>query len=230
MAKKYYLPLGDKDLGVWLSNLAVGVAALPAAWGTAITGNVASLQNDAAAFNYELLYMEAAEKFFHSCVANKDALLSGPNTGIASVLPVFNPPAGAAPTAVKADIVGRVIPFVQLLKQNTLYTAAIGEILKVIGDEITFDPATAKPTLKLLYTGGHPLVKYNKSHTEGLYLFSMRGSETAFSLLTTITKASYVDARPNLVIGQAETREYMGFYKLGDVQIGLESDVVKITV
>jgi hypothetical protein len=90
------------------------------------------------------------------------------------------------------------------------------------------DFAKVKPRLELLLEGGFVHVKYVRGHTEGMYLYSLRGTETEFTLLATVTKPTYKDTRPNLLVGQAEKRQYRAFYMVGDVAVGLESAVAII--
>ena len=68
--------------------------------------------------------------------------------------------------------------------------------------------STTQPVLTLSFDGGLVHAKYIRGHAEGIFLYCMRGTETAFTLLAIITKTIYVDLRPNLIVGQAEKRQY----------------------
>jgi hypothetical protein len=228
MQTKYYLPDADKARSIWLSSFYTELAALAEAWGIDAAVLLWVL-NDSKAFAYELLMLEAAEKFAKACTANKDELRNGPASITALAFPVFTPPAGA-PTPVPPGIFARIQLLVGQLKKNAKYTVAIGVLLGIIGEDVVVNFEKARPDLKLVHTGGLIHISYALNHTHGLYLFSMRGTETTFTLLATITKPSFNDARANLVVGVAEKRQYMGLYMVDDVQVGLESAIVYITI
>jgi hypothetical protein len=227
MEHKYYLPDGDAERSTWLSTFATGVGALSAAWNIDPL-QITSLHNDANAFKYDLLMIEAAAKFAKGCTANKDELRDGPSAIAVLAFPVFTPPAGA-PITVPPGIFLRVPLFVGQLKKNTLCTVAIQTTLGILGEEIVVDYTLMQPTLKLSLSGGFIHVSYVRSHAEGILLYGMRGTETEFTLLATITKTTYNDTRPNQTVGQAEKRQYRAFFMVGDVKVGLESPVFSIT-
>ena len=226
MEHKYYLPEADEARATWLCTFATGVGALPAAWGI-LPAQVTSVENDANAFKYDLLMVEASVKFAKGCTANKDELRNGPSATAILAFPVFTPPAGA-PTPVKPGIFLRIQLFVGQLKKNALCTAAIQATLGIEGEEIVIDFSTMQPTLTLHHEGGHVHLSYVRTHADGIYLFCMRGTETEFTLLATITKTTYNDTRPNLIVGQAEKRQYRAFFMVGDEMIGIESGVFSI--
>ena len=226
MEHKYYLPYGDEARATWLSTFATEVGALPDAW-KILPAQITSLHNDANAFKYDLLMIEAAAKFDKGCTANKNELRDGPVATAALAFPAFTPPAGA-PTPVPPGIFVRVALFVAQLKKNDLCTEAIQISLGIQGEEIVIDFSKMQPTLTLHHEGGHVHISYVRTHAEGIYLFCMRGAETEFTLLATITKTTYNDTRPNLIVGQAEKRQYRAFFMVGDVMVGIESPVFSI--
>lgn len=227
MAVEYYLPDGDNEREVWLTNFNTALIAIATAFGITAP-QLLSVLNDSNAFRYSLVFLEAAKTFAKTSTTSKDELKDGPETTTPQAFPVFVPPAGA-PTPVAPGIFARITLLVGQLKKNALYTETIGEALGVIGAEIVVDFSTLKPTLKLETSGGSIYVHYVRGHAEGILLYSKRGTETAFTLLAMVTKTSYVDARPNLVVGQAEERQYQAFYMVGDVAVGLISLVASIT-
>ena len=226
MEHKYYLPEADEARATWLSTFATGVGALPAAWNI-LPAKVTSLHNDANAFKYDLLMVEAGAKFAKGCTANKDELRNGPADTAVLAFPVFTPPPGA-PIPVPPGIFLRIALFVAQLKKNDLCTEAIQIALGIQGEEIVIDFSTMQPALTLHHEGGHVHVSYVRTHADGIYLFCMRGAETEFTLLATITKTTYNDTRPNLIVGQAEKRQYRAFFMVGDVMVGIESAVFSI--
>ncbi len=228
MKKKYYLPDADYEREIWMNTFYTGVAGLPAAWDIDAT-QITSLLNDRNAFRYSLVFQEAVNVFCQTCTASKQLLKSGPKSLIPQAFPVFVPPAGMPLIAVTSGIFNRVTQLVGQLKKNDLYNEAVGKILGVIGSEIVVDYSTLRPALTLSFEGGHIHLKYLRGKTDGIMLYCMRGTETTFTLLTTITKTIFNDTRPNLEVGQAETRQYRAFFMVSDVAVGVESLVVSIS-
>ena len=135
------------------------------------------------------------------------------------------------PTAVQPGIFNRARKLVKTLKANHNYNDdIIGKDLGTVGETIVPDYATMRPGLKLSLSGMAILIKSPKKGTDSIHLYSKRGTETAFTFLATISKASWLDMRLNLVAGQPETRSYQAWYVMGDQVIGLISAVQIITV
>ena len=109
-------------------------------------------------------------------------------------------------------------------------TPAIKQQLRLVGAEITTDPATAKPVLRLqLVAGGQVENAFVKGTFTGVKIFSRRAGETAWTFLTIDTESPYVDNRANLGAG-AEQREYQAIFMDVDDEVGLMSDVARIAV
>ncbi len=116
------------------------------------------------------------------------------------------------------------------MKTNSAYTTALGEQLGIEGPEIQIDAPNMKPDLTVVKQGGVINIKFKKLGTDGIEIYSKRGNEAAFTFLSRDTNSPYPDNRANLVAGVPETREYKAFYFIKDQLVGLESDVVSITV
>ncbi len=117
----------------------------------------------------------------------------------------------------------------QQTKKDPNYTPAIGEQLKIVGDEDSTDLSTSKPTLTVkVLPHGATEAGFNKSISHGVNLYCKRGSETTATFLARDTSSPYVDNRPLLVPGQPETRTYTAIYVVGDDEIGLVSDAVAV--
>ncbi|MBI3877534.1 MAG: hypothetical protein HY300_16510 [Verrucomicrobia bacterium] len=117
----------------------------------------------------------------------------------------------------------------QQAKKNPNYTPAIGEQMKIEGEEDTTDLSNSKPTL----TGKalpHSAVNvgFDKGRSHGVSLYSQRGDETAMTPLATDRNSPYVDNRAPLVAGKPEVRKYTAIYLLGDDEVGLVSDVLTV--
>ena len=117
-------------------------------------------------------------------------------------------------------VTGNTRKFSNRVKAATGYTVAIGQQLGIIGEEDTTDLSTASPTLTVtLDATGHAVIAFNKSISDGVQIFSKRGSATSFSLLAVDTESPYVDNRANLAPGP-ESREYRAHYIVSDTPIG----------
>jgi hypothetical protein len=116
------------------------------------------------------------------------------------------------------------------IKSAKGYTEAMGHALGIIGSDTVFDKAEAKPNLTANKEGNWIVVGFNKNKADGIHVYSRRSGEKDFSFLAADTVPPYHDKRPNLVPGQAETREYKAWYFSDEDIIGQESDVVSITV
>ena len=62
-----------------------------------------------------------------------------------------------------------------------------------------------------------------------LEIQSQRGGEADFSLLAYDTNSPYLDARPPLVAGQPEVRQYRARWRDDDQPLGDWSDIVQVT-
>lgn len=111
------------------------------------------------------------------------------------------------------------------------YTETMGNTLRIIGVDTDFDPATAKPHVKLSLEGNNVVIEFNNPReVDGVKIFSKRGNESAYTFLATDTESPYIDNRANLVAGVAEQRKYYAFFFDDDAEIGLQSDEVSISI
>ncbi len=116
------------------------------------------------------------------------------------------------------------------MKAHPNYTTEKGDLLGIVGPEITIDPHTMKPTLKVELEANQPKVYFEKEGLDGIRLYRERGAETAFIKIADDRHPPYLDSEPNLVDGQPEERRYKAFFLDGDEVVGLESDIVSIVV
>ena len=113
----------------------------------------------------------------------------------------------------------------QRIKAHPAYTTALGELGGIEGPQDTTNLATATPTLKgVAKPGGVAELTFSKSISDGVDIYSKRGTETVMTFLARDTSSPYVDNRPLLAAGQPELREYKCIYIQNDAQIGLFSN------
>lgn len=115
------------------------------------------------------------------------------------------------------------------IKAHPAYTAALGALGGIEGPEDSTNLSTSKPTLNgTAKAAGAAELGFNKSISDGISLYSKRGTEADFSFLARDTSSPYLDNRPLLVAGQPELREYKAVYFQNDAEIGLFSDEVVV--
>ena len=231
MKKRPYLPNGNSQRGTWLSTLnSMLTPALATKLGLS-TEDKAGLNADTLAFMYSLILVEVSKAFEHQCVTYQLSMRNGPQGTDVVAVPVLGV-VGTAPAAVAAGIFKRVAKLVKKIKASPAYTEDIGRSLGIIGSEA--DAKTAQdevmPKLSGKTTVNGVQIKYTKGANDGVRLESRRGTETEFSMLDKINKASYIDKRPNLVAGQAEKREYRACFFKGDEVLGQFSAVISVVV
>ena len=230
MAKtKYFLPVTDELRLTWFENFYLKLITSYVLLFGLSTAQTDALLADLKAMRYTNQLVAAVAAFGLSCTAYRKAMNKGLLNVITPAFPVFVAPL-LPPAAVQPEVYVRIRKLVRTLKANANYDDVIGLDLKTIGETIVIDYSTYKPVLKLSLSGLYLFVKYLKKGTDGIHLYSKRGAETEFTLLATISKASYEDIRANLVAGQPETRNYQAWYVVNDVVVGLISSIVTISV
>ena len=142
-------------------------------------------------------------------------------------------------TTLRSTIEKRSRTLLKRIKASPNYTAAIGQQLGIVSatNSISALVATAsngsadvRPVLKGIVNGdGTISVKFTKQGYSGVMLYSRRGGETRFTLLGKQLCSPCVDARPNLVSDEPETREYRALYLDNDQTVGQASDTVVVT-
>ena len=108
--------------------------------------------------------------------------------------------------------------------------AGFGQQLGIEGPEDTTDLTTAKPNLQgISQPHGCIELRFNKSKSDGVNIYSQREGETQFTYLARDTSSPYIDNRPCAVLGRPEVRRYKAVYVLNDQEVGLFSDEVPVT-
>ena len=128
----------------------------------------------------------------------------------------------------EADIFGRIGKMVQIIKGKTAYTEAIGDDLKIIGAESTFDPNTFQTELDGTAYPGQIRIEFFKSGCDAMNIYSKLTSETNFVKIATALQSPYDDTRPLAVPNQAEVRQYKARGVIGNGEIGQMSAVIQV--
>jgi hypothetical protein len=228
MAKtKYFMPKADEARAFWFDNFYQTFLLIFLTFGFTAP-QMALMLLDLNAYKYTIVFNNAVKAFTKTCSAFKKAMNNGTGTA-AAAFPVFAVPP-LPPPAVPPGVFTRLLAIIKIIKANPNYTVAIGMSLKIIGAEINPDWEFLTPDLSLTLAAGKPKTKCPKQNTDGIQLLCMRGTETVFTLIATVTLASYTDIRANLVAGQPETRIYKALFLVNDVVVGIPGNPVSIMV
>jgi hypothetical protein len=202
--KKDFIPRRDDTLLTYHDNLKTQTAALVGQAGIT-AADATAVANDNTELHAKIGDVTTADAVKQAKVATKNATVT--------------------------TVVGNTRAFARRVKAAVGYTAAIGQQLGIIGEEDTTDLNTSNPTGQVSGApiAGNVSLDFNKSISDGVQVFSKRGSETTFTLLAFDTEPPYVDTRPNLAPGP-ETRQYQFRYVLNDNPIGNMSPIVTVTV
>jgi hypothetical protein len=116
------------------------------------------------------------------------------------------------------------------MKTGPTYKPEDGISFGIVGHEPSVDLKTSKPKLHGKDLGrGRVQLRYKKLTSHGVNVYSQRGDETEWKLLSRDTDPPAFDERPLLVEGKPELRRYRCRYVLHDEEIGEWSDVVEIS-
>jgi len=202
--KKDYIPKRDGDLDGWETNFKNKVAGHSTALGIVVADSTAIIQKVEDHQGTYTARVAAAASAKSATEANKIQ---------------------------KKNTIEDVRAYANRLKAAPGYTETIGDDLGIVGEEDTFDPTTSKPVLTLKLSGTNSVVSFTKPpQVDAVAIYCKRGTETAPEKIAIDFNSPYVDNRPNLVPGVAEERSYFGFYYEDSQEIGLQSDVVKISI
>ena len=231
MKKSPYLPAGNAQKGIWLSNFRIKLTPALATKLGVSTEELVVLTDDTEGYNYCLILTAASKTFEHQCVTFQHSLKNPPDGKIAISIPVMGP-IGVAPKPVASGIFTRVSNLVKKIKLSTNCTEDVSRALGIIGAEPESKSAldSVMPILTGKMVAGSAQIKYIKGTNDGVRLECKRGNETEFSFLDKINKPIYADKRPNLITGKPETREYRAWFFVGDEVVGQVSAVISLTV
>jgi hypothetical protein len=204
MAKSDFVPTGDTQFMVWHDQLKTAATSIGGTLGI-LAADLTALGNDNTAMHSKVTTAEAALAAVQQAAQDKQT------------------------TRRKVEQNARLLA--RRLKLHKNYTAALGEQLGIEGPEDTTDLTTAKPVLKAV-AKPHGVVElqFKKSKAHGVNLYSQRDGDAGFVFLARDTQTPYVDNRPLLVAGKAETRKYKAIYVVNDAEVGQASDEVVVNV
>ncbi len=204
MSKTDFIPTRDGDLDGYELNFL-----------NKLTAHAATLSLDpadvsritAVISNHRLSYANVLSKRAESRSANEDNVLK------------------------KRNAINELRRGARVVKSNANYTKAVGDDLQIIGpDKAPRILTELKPELRTRVHGQEVLIKFKKDDTDGIRIYTRRGSESEFSFLVHTSQSQYVDQRPKLESNKPEQREYYAVFFEETHEVGKRSDVRKITI
>jgi hypothetical protein len=138
------------------------------------------------------------------------------------------PPAGSVPTMVNGNIERRFRKRAAKAKAHPNYSPSQGELLRIVAPQQVFDTLNAVPKFKVLFTGGHPHIKFRKKHFHGFEIWKDDGS--GWKKFDRATRSPYIDKSKLPPYGQAASWAYKLIGFVNDELIGKESSEAHIVV
>ena len=231
MAKGDYIPKDDAKKAELFIHVRDNIATYFTALGiTALTAEVVAQAADAAGFRFVYDQQQRLVAAGEQATAAKNRLRDGDlaNPGQAVSLAFPGAP-GTIPSPLLPGVVPRFRAFVRFLKGRTGYTEAIGEALKIVGDDVAMpDLATLLPVISTRLAGGVVEVLWTKQKMDSLEILVDRGDGTGFIFLTIDTVPNYIDTTP---FPPAPAKwKYKAIYRLSDARVGQWSAVAEAMV
>lgn len=215
-----FYPSREDELIAWHSAFSAAVSSYSAALGLA-AGVVTQVATDASAVATVINYLAQAEAFSSEVVAFKNQVLHGR-------LNTPNPPLPTVPGTITlaigwlANIEDRTRQLVAQIKANAAFTQQMGEDMGIFGTE---PPVGQVAVQAQALTQSQVQITVFKAGFDVVVLDSRRGGGQ-WEQLAVLTDVDYVDARPPLVAGQPEVREYRCQAYQNNQRTGALSDVV----
>ena len=103
------------------------------------------------------------------------------------------------------------------------------DVLELTGSTATFDPASYQTALKAALVPGGVRLDFTKKGVEGVAVYARLHTAAAWKKAGSCNHSPFIDNTPLTQAGVPEQREYMARGLVNDVEIGQDSDSVKIT-
>ena len=226
--KDAYISRDDQGKADMLDNIALKLPGYATVLGLT-PAEVASVQADAAMFNYIMDMQEAYKTFKQKVSDHKNLLRDGPLGAPMSALPVF-PVLPVAPAVVGAGIFARIRKLAGRIKNHLAYTKDIGEDLGIVGDEQVIDIPNLKPILNHRLDGDRPFIIWSKGPADSIDFYVDRKDGLGFVYLANDSQPDYLDTFPVPAGVTTAVWDYKARYKIGDDQVGLFSEPIQVTV
>ncbi|MBI5216733.1 MAG: hypothetical protein HY960_13355 [Ignavibacteriae bacterium] len=200
-----FLPRSESLFLQWLENFIAKLAEYVALFGLS-GGQVDQFTTDRDSVKNNLTEVDSLKKTLQSKVKTKDEVVALARKHV-------------------QDLAG-------ILKRHPSYTEAIGENLGIVAPETPGAGSleNAKPKIFATTLVDCARLDWLKEKSDGVVVYSKRGAETEYTKLDEDYRSPMEDKRKNLVAGVPELRSYKARFLKDDVEVGLWSDEVTVTV
>jgi len=205
MALQSYFPNTEADRIVWLGNYRAKIATHGAAVGLNTT-EISDIQADIAYYLWLLQsWNPAVQQYAQAATAYKNQIATGEGSPPLPAITAIT----AQPPARPAGVLTRLFAQIARFKTHAGYTETIGRDLGVIATASNTDRPYPDFTAAPETGATHQVVRINftKYGHDGVWIESRRGGGN-WEFLAIDTVKPYIDDRPLLTPGTAETREY----------------------
>lgn len=135
----------------------------------------------------------------------------------------------AAKDAAKLSALASLREQVRRIKTHPAYTEAIGQDLGIIGSEEEQDMENSHPEItNCAAYPGYVRNKFKKNGFDAVNMYTRIKGTATWIFLARDTNSPYDDHRPLTTPNVPETREYMCIGLVGDIETGLQSDIVSV--
>ena len=197
MAKSDFIPPQDPDYLGWHDQFKTGVLGNAATFGL-VAADTTPISTDNTDFHTKMTNLNAAQAAARQAVADKKTS--------------------------RRNSEARARALARRIKAHPAYTAALGNLLGIIGPDDGIDLSGRQPDISADdRTGGQVQINFNKLTSDGVNIYSKRDGDVDFILLARDTESPYIDTRPLKAAGKPEIREYKAMFVLGDEEIGIFS-------
>jgi len=195
---KDYLPTGDGQLVIWLTNFQTKITTYGAGLGLA-AGDITDLTNLCGNAIETIDEAEMKKNEAQNAVAAKETFKKDEFPGLRNAI--------------------------KRMKTSGSYTEAIGQDLGIIGSDSALPD---KPGLKAKARVNDVELSFTKKGLDGVNVYARLKGEASWTFLSRDTHSPYNDSRPLANAAIPETREYMCIGVMDDEEVGDPSDIVSV--
>ncbi len=223
-----YLSANYEERNVWLQNFTGALAQYAGPLGVT-NEQMSKLLNGAAQYNYLVVTLIPAARAFSKSLTQFMENADTDDAATTYAVPAFTPP--VAPVLSSTLDTGIFNMVTSLVTQTILPSPALTPTIKsALGLDPLPTPAPNQVAIRSfeVASGGRVDLTLMRSGAPLIIVEGRRGDETGFTMLDKVASGHYVDARPNLVPGLAELRDYRVQRSDGSQSVGVYSPVVTV--
>lgn len=220
-------PRKNADKIVWLRTFKTQFA-LVAANFSLLADKIEQVEKACDTVIYSIRLANKAKIYAKACHAFRDTIFKK-KSKLAQTPPEFVPVEPPA-ELFTADALAFIEEIVRILRVQSNYTSATGELLGIEKPKTADALDTAKPKLKLIALINSVIrINWTKGKAQAVLVESKRGAEENFTEIGRDQYSPFIDARPPLEPGKPELRFYRLTYLDHDKPVGTTSAIYSVT-